>query len=75
MLLTERSSVPASDLTRKAPLISPLNGQLKIREGLKKKTRPGVDKVCLFDDVLLEHDGLPHVLPLTVHLKFVWMYQ
>ena len=23
------------------------------------------------DDVLLEHGGLPHVLPLTVHLKFL----
>ena len=23
-----------------------------------------------FDDVLLEHGGLPHVLPLTVHLFF-----
>ena len=26
-----------------------------------------------FDDVLLEHDGLPHVLPLAVHLKFFWL--
>ena len=24
-----------------------------------------------FDDVLFEHGGLPHVLPLAVHLKFV----
>ena len=24
-----------------------------------------------FDDVLLEHGGLPHVLPVAVHLKFV----
>ena len=23
-----------------------------------------------FDNVLLEHDGLPHVLPLAVHLDF-----
>ena len=23
-----------------------------------------------FDDVLFEHSGLPHVLPLAVHLKF-----
>ena len=26
-----------------------------------------------FDDVLLEHGGLPHVLPLAVHLKFIWL--
>ena len=25
----------------------------------------------LFDDVLLDHGGLPHVLPLPVNLKFV----
>ena len=25
------------------------------------------------DDVLFEHGGLPHVLPLVVHLKFVWL--
>ena len=25
------------------------------------------------DNVLLEHGGLPHVLPLAVHLKFVWL--
>ena len=24
-----------------------------------------------FDDVLLEHGGLPHVLPLAVHLNFL----
>ena len=29
--------------------------------------------ISKFDDVLLEHGGLPHVLPLTVHLKFVWL--
>ena len=28
---------------------------------------------CNLDDVLLEHGGLPHVLPLPVHLKFVWL--
>ena len=27
--------------------------------------------ISKFDDVLLEHGGLPHVLPLAVHLKFV----
>ena len=26
--------------------------------------------ISKFDDVLLEHGGLPHVLPLAVHLKF-----
>ena len=26
-----------------------------------------------FDDVLLEHGGRPHVLPLAVQLKFVWL--
>ena len=26
-----------------------------------------------FDDVLLEHGGIPHVLPLAVHLKFFWL--
>ena len=25
------------------------------------------------DDVVLEYGGLPHVLPLAVHLKFVWL--
>ena len=25
-----------------------------------------------FDNVLLEHGGLPHVLPLAVHLDFMW---
>ena len=25
----------------------------------------------VFDDILLEHGGQPHVLPLAVHLKFV----
>ena len=29
--------------------------------------------VYKFNDVLLEHGGLPHVLPLAVHLKFVWL--
>ena len=29
--------------------------------------------ISKFDDVLLEHGGLPHVLPLAVHLKFVWL--
>ena len=28
-----------------------------------------------FDDVLLEHCRLPHVLPLGVHLKFVWLHK
>ena len=28
--------------------------------------------VIKFDDVLLEHDGLPHVLSLAVHLIFLW---
>ena len=27
--------------------------------------------ISKFDDVLLEHGGLPHVLTLAVHLKFV----
>ena len=27
--------------------------------------------ISKFDDVLLEHRGLPHVLPLAVSLKFV----
>ena len=27
--------------------------------------------ISKFDDVLLEHGGLPHVLPIAVHLKFV----
>ena len=31
------------------------------------------DAISKFDDVLLEHGGLPHVLPLAVHLKFVWL--
>ena len=26
-----------------------------------------------FDDVLLEHGGIPHVLPLAVHRKFFWL--
>ena len=26
-----------------------------------------------FDDVLHENGGLPHVLSITVHLKFVWL--
>ena len=26
-----------------------------------------------FGDVLLEHGRQPHVLPLTVHLKFFWL--
>ena len=25
-----------------------------------------------FDDVLLDHGGLPHVISLAVHLDFVW---
>ena len=25
-----------------------------------------------FDDVLLQHGGLQHVLPLAVHLNFLW---
>ena len=25
------------------------------------------------DDVLLEYGGLPHVLPLAVHLQFIWL--
>ena len=29
--------------------------------------------ISKFDDVLLEHGGLPHILPLDVHLKFVWL--
>ena len=29
--------------------------------------------ISKFDDVLLEHGGLHHVLPLPVHLKFVWL--
>ena len=29
------------------------------------------DATSIFDDVLLEHSGLPHVLPLAVHLKSV----
>ena len=29
------------------------------------------DAISKFDDVLLKHGGLPHVLPLAVHLKFV----
>ena len=29
--------------------------------------------ISKFDDVLLELGGLPHVLPLAVHLKFVWL--
>ena len=27
--------------------------------------------ISKFDDVLLEHGGLPHEFPLDVHLKFV----
>ena len=27
--------------------------------------------ISKFDDVLLEHGGLPHVLTLAVHLKFM----
>ena len=26
-----------------------------------------------FHDILLEHGGLPNVLPLAVHLKFFWL--
>ena len=26
-----------------------------------------------FDDVLLDHSGLPHVLPLAIHLDFFWV--
>ena len=26
-----------------------------------------------FDDILLEHGGLLHVLPLAVHWKFFWL--
>ena len=47
------------------------------------KTRLGVDKVkpkhfdnvatSKFDDVLLEHGGQPHVLPLAFDLKFAWL--
>ena len=29
--------------------------------------------ISKFDDFLLEHGGLPHVLRLAVHLKFVWL--
>ena len=29
--------------------------------------------ISKFDDVLLEHGGLPHVLPLIVLFKFVWL--
>ena len=29
--------------------------------------------ISKFDDVLLEHGGLPHVLSLAVQLKFVWL--
>ena len=29
--------------------------------------------VSKFDDVLLEHGGLPHVLPLAVHLNLCWL--
>ena len=29
--------------------------------------------ISKFDIVLLEHGGLPHVLPLAVHPRFVWL--
>ena len=29
------------------------------------------DAIHKFGDVLLDHGGLPHVLPLVVHLKFL----
>ena len=33
-----------------------------------------VTKGLTIDDVLLEHNGLPHVLPLAVHLKLCWWW-
>ena len=52
-------------------------GDLKlVHPALNLSTLPGCwhfdnSAISKFDDVLLEHGGLPHVLPLAVHLKFV----
>ena len=34
---------------------------------------PQLDFQSVFDNVLLEHAGLPHVLPLGVHLIFFYL--
>ena len=46
-------------------------GQKNFTIGLPAECDFDNGAISKFDDVLLEHRGLPHVLPLAVHLKFV----
>ena len=55
-----------------------LNGRPTVGPSCTKFVYPGcwhfdTSAASKFDDVLLEHGGLPIVLPLAVHLKFVWL--
>ena len=53
-----------------------LHGRPTVRPSCTEFVYPGCwhfdnGAIRKFDDLLLEHGGLPHVLPLAVHLKFI----